>query len=280
MNFTEKDDIYFQLMSEMVNQSPNRYIIIRFDIQNPKKLVNDLKKEGLHTYKKKDYEKTLYAIGKDGDDVFKEKIGGKIRYFEQQDFKSSIPTLSYFLIEDIEDIEDRKEKVLNKENIISHELVYNHKETPHTFIIYENEDSAELKLSSPPEITPEKIKYDILSFYNFMKLKEVEINIDYFYKFLETPSNYLRTPFLPLFNQLVKDNLVAYHIITTFIEIDEFVDVFYKYKMIIANKEEYKSSVTHDLSEKLNGIEEIDGMTPEKIDICREKLEEIIDTLI
>ena len=55
MNFTEKDDIYFQLMSEMVNQSPNRYIIIRFDIQNPKKLVNDLKKEGLHTYKKKDY---------------------------------------------------------------------------------------------------------------------------------------------------------------------------------------------------------------------------------
>jgi len=35
-----------------------------------------------------------------------------------------------------------------------------------------------------------------------------------------------------------------------------------------------------DLSEKLNGMEEIDGMNVEKLDICLEKLKEIIDAII
>ena len=81
-------------------------------------------------------------------------------------------------------------------------------------------------------------------------------------------------------NKLIKDNLVAYDIITTFIDIDDFIDIVYNHKSIISNKDEYKSKVNHDLFKKLNGMEEIDVMTPEKIDICREKLKEIVDTIL
>ena len=282
MNFTKTDNSYFEVMSEMVNQSKKRHIIIRFEIEDTKNLMKELKKEGLHTYKKKEYEKTLYVIRDyKKNEYFKEKIGGKTRYFEQQEFKSSIPDLTYYLIEDIKKI-DHKEKLLKKEHIVSHEFVFNNPETPHTFIIYEDQDIAELKLSSPPNITPEKIKYDILSFCNFIKLKEAETNTYYFYKFLGNPGDNMDedVPFLPIFNKIVRDNLVAYDIITTFIDMDDVIDVLYKHKMIITNNEEYKSKVNHDLSEKLNGIEEIDGMTPEKVDICREKLKEIVVILI
>lgn len=299
MIFTKTDDDYFEVMSEMINQSNKIYIIIQFDLSNTKKIIKDLKKEGLHTYKKRDYEKKLYEIQDTKKNVyFKEKIGRKTRYFEQQDFKSSIPGISYSLIEDMKKI-DHKEKLLKKQHIVSHEFIFNHPETPHTFTIYEGKDIAELKLSSPPQITPEKIKYDILSFYNFLKLKKAETNIGYFYKFLENPSHYLRghrrewdedddeldfsqdfeIPFLPIFTKLVKDNLVAYDIITTFIDIDDFIDVLYNHKNI-SNKDDYKSKVNHDLSEKLNGMKEIDGMTPEKINICHEKLKEIVDTIL
>ena len=284
MNFTKTDDSYFEVMSEMVNQSKKRHIIILFEIEDANKLIKELKKEGLHTYKKREYEKTLYVI-RDAkkNEYFKEKIEGKTRYFEQQEFKSSIPELTYYLVEDIKKI-DHKEKLLKKEHVVSHEFVFNDPETPHTFIIYEDQDIAELKLTSPPKITPEKIRYDILSFCNFTKLKAAERYVYYFYKFVETPRDYMDSDnndypiisFLPIFNKIVRDNLVAYDIITTYIDMDDVIDVLYKHKMIITNKE-YKSKVNHDLLEKLNGIEEIDGMTPEKVDICREKLKEIID---
>jgi hypothetical protein len=279
MNFTKTDNDYFEVMSEMVNQSKKRHIIIKFNLSNTDNLIKELKKEGLHTYKKKEYEKTLYVIRDDKkNEYFKEKIGKKTRYFEQQEFKSSIPELTYYLIEDIKKI-DHKEKLLHKEDVVAHEFVFNNPETPHTFTIYEEQDMAELKLSYPPEITPEKIKYDILSFCNFIKLKEAESNVYFFYKFMATPRDYMDIPFLSFFNKIVSNNLVAYDIITTFIDMDDFIDVLYNHKMIITNND-YKSKVNHDLSEKLNGIEEIDGMTPEKVDICREKLKEIVDILI
>jgi len=270
MHFTQKDDLIFDTISDILKHSPiTIHTAIIFDSKHPKYILESLKKEDAYTYKKKEYTKYLYD-----EDVYKEQN----ITFEKQDFHSSINGVYYRLIEKIK---EKKGKEIKKENLISHEFIFN-KENTHTFIIYENmgkyENEMSLTLHAPPEISPDKIKYHVEHFYNFIKIKELEYSIDRFYEFLEKPSRYLEIPFLPIFTDIIDDGLVAYHIITTFIDIKDFKDICYFYKKEISTPQ-YINQVFSSLSKKLENITEIEGMTDEKIDIIHDKLKEILEIL-